>query len=91
MMKLAPGRSVEDIRIWLNPERARRADQAGDPAPTLESLGTGAGGIGAIAPSMQSFFETDFTPGEYAVFCMATAPDGRSHIEHGMIRQLSVR
>lgn len=91
VMKLAPGKTVEDIRIWLNPERARRADQAGKPAPTLEDLGTGAGGIGAIAPKMQSFFETDLTPGEYALFCMATAPDGRSHIEHGMIRQLSVR
>jgi hypothetical protein len=22
--------------------------------------------------------------------CMATAPDGRSHIEHGMIRQVTV-
>ena len=52
MMKLAPGKTVEDIQTWLNPERARRADQG--PAPTLESLGTLAGGIGAIAPKMQS-------------------------------------
>ena len=27
------------------------------------------------------------SPGEYALVRMATAPDGRSHIEHGMIRQ----
>ena len=90
LMKLAPGKTVEDIQAWLNPERARRADAAKNPPP-FESLGTGAGGIAAIAPGMQSFFETDFTPGDYAMLCMATAPDGRSHIEHGMIRQLTVK
>ncbi len=90
IMKLAPGKTVEDIRNWLNPERARRADQAGDAAPSLESLATLAGGIAVIAPKMQSFFETNITPGEYVFVCMTTAPDGRSHIEHGMIRQVSV-
>ena len=91
VMRLAPGKTIDDVRTWLNPERVRRADHAGDPAPSLASLGTGAGGAAAIAPGMQSFFEANFTPGEYALFCMATAPDGRSHIEHGMIRQVSVR
>jgi hypothetical protein len=90
LMKLAPGKTAEDVATWLNPERARRADPAGEPAPSLASLGTGAGGIGAIAPGMESFFEADFTPGAYVLVCMATAPDGRSHIEHGMIRQISV-
>lgn len=91
LMKLAPGRTVKDIEAGLNPERARRADQATNPPPPFESLGTGAGGIAVIAPGMQSFFETNLTPGEYAMVCMTTAPDGRSHIEHGMIRQMSVR
>ena len=91
VMKLAPGKTVKDVQTLLNPERARRPDQAGEPAPSLASLGTLAGGIAAIAPGMQSFFEANFTPGDYALFCMATAPDGRSHIEHGMIRQVSVR
>jgi hypothetical protein len=75
----------------MNPERARRTGQAGEPPPPLESLMTGAGGIAAIAPGMEAFFETGITPGEYVLVCMATAPDGRSHIEHGMIRQISVR
>jgi hypothetical protein len=75
----------------LNPERARRTDQASGPAPSIETLaspGSG-GGIAAIAPKMESFIEANVTPGEYALFCMATAPDGRSHMEHGMIRQIS--
>jgi len=90
LMKLAPGKSVEDVRTWLNPERARRSDRVEQPAPSLESLGALAGGIAAIAPGMESFFEADLTPGEYALFCMVTAPDGRSHIEHGMTRQFRV-
>jgi hypothetical protein len=39
---------------------------------------------------MESFFEAEFTPGEYVLVCMATAPDGRSHMEHGMIQQVRV-
>lgn len=91
LMKLAPGRTIADIETWLNPERARRDDKPAAPPPSLESLGTGAGGIAAIHPGMEAFFEADFTPGEYVMVCMATAPDGRSHIEHGMIRQISVQ
>lgn len=29
LLKLAPGKTVEDVRIWLNPERARRTEQRG--------------------------------------------------------------
>jgi hypothetical protein len=90
LMKLAPGVTAEDVQGAMNPERARRDAPAGEPPPSFESLGVGAGGIAAIAPAMASFFEADFTPGEYVLLCMATAPDGRSHIEHGMIRQVSV-
>ena len=89
--KLAPGKTMEDVQLALNPERARRPDEAGQPVPPLESLGSGAGGIAAIKPGMEVFFEANLTPGEYVLTCMATAPDGRSHIEHGMIRQVSVR
>ena len=76
---------------FMNPERARRPGQTAEPPPPFESMATGAGGIAAIAPGMQTFFDANITPGEYLLLCMATAPDGRSHIEHGMMRQLSVR
>ena len=90
MIKLQPGKTIEDVQAALNPERARRPDQG--PAPSFESIADiGGGGIGAIAPKMESYFDTNLTPGEYALFCMATAPDGKSHMEHGMIRAISVR
>jgi hypothetical protein len=88
LMKLVPGRTLDDVRVYLNPERARR-DDAGPPPP-LETIGSPAGGIAAIAPGMHAYFETNLTPGEYVLICMVTAADGRSHIEHGMIRQLTV-
>ena len=91
LMKLAPGRTIDDIQTWLNPERARRDAPSGEPPPSFESLVTGLGGIAVIRPTMEVFFDADLTPGDYALVCMTTAPDGRSHIEHGMIRQISVR
>ena len=90
MMKLAPGKTVADLMSAMNPERARRPGQAAEPPPPLESLMTGAGGIAAIAPGMESFFEANLSPGEYVLLCMATAPDGRSHIEHGMVKQIRI-
>lgn len=89
LMKLVPGRTIDDVRAWLNPERARRTDDAGEPPP-LESIGIPAGGIAAIGAGMHAYFEADLTPGDYVILCMVTAPDGRSHIEHGMIRQLTI-
>lgn len=91
VFRLAPGKTVEDVRRLLNPERARRTEQQDDQELSLESLVSGVGGIAAIAPGMKVFFEVALTPGEHVLACMATAPDGRSHIEHGMIQQVTVR
>lgn len=91
VFKLAPGKTLGDVQRSLNPERARRPDQRDAEPPSLESLGTPVGGIAAIAPGMEVFFDVELTSGEYVLVCMATAPDGRSHLEHGMIQQQSVR
>ena len=88
VMKLAPGITIENIRAWLNPERARRDDTKAP--PPIESMGSPIGGVAAMSPGMSAYLQMNLTPGEYAVFCMVTAPDGRSHIEHGMIQQLKV-
>ncbi len=91
MMKLAPGKTLDEVRRFLNPERARRPDEASQPQPTFESfVAKGGGGIAAIAPGMKVFFAGDLPPGDYVLACMATAPDGRSHIEHGMIQQIHI-
>lgn len=91
LMKLAPGRTAEDLAMWLNPEQARRDEPAAAPPGSMRDLGMLAGGVAALGPGMEAFVEVELGTGEYALLCMATAPDGRSHIEHGMIRQVSVR
>jgi hypothetical protein len=50
-----------------------------------------AGSVAVIASGMEAFFEADLTTGEYILICFAIADDGRTHIEHGMIQQVSVR
>lgn len=91
VFKLAHGKTAEDMRRSLDPESARRPGQRDEQEVSLESLGTPVGGIAAIAPGMDVFFDMELSPGEYVLACMATAPDGRSHIEHGMILQQSVQ
>jgi hypothetical protein len=90
LMKLVEGKTIDDIRRWMNPEQARRSDRPAEPPPPLESLGIPAGGIAAIASGYEVFMDLDLTPGDYVAVCMATAPDGRSHIEHGMIQQFRI-
>jgi hypothetical protein len=90
MMKLAPGETLEDVRAFMNPEAARRPGAPPLPPQPPKSLENGTGGIAAIASGMHVFFEADLTPGDYILICMATAPDGRAHIEHGMIRQIRI-
>jgi hypothetical protein len=91
MMKLAPGITLDDVSRTMNPEGVRRAGGEATPTMPFESLGVPAGGIAAIHPGMEAFFTTTLTEGDYILLCMATAPDGRSHIEHGMIQLVRVR
>lgn len=91
LLRLAPGVTIEDVRRTMNPERARRSDEAATPPMSIASLGTLVGGVAAMRSGMEVFFRADLTPGEYVLLCMATAPDGRSHIEHGMLQMVHVQ
>jgi hypothetical protein len=77
LVRLEDGKSTDDLLVWL---------QAPDGPPPF-TLG---GGVAVLAAGMEAFFDVDLTPGEYALVCMATAQDGRTHIEHGMVQQVSV-
>lgn len=77
LLKLATGRTMEDFQAWMqNPQGPPPASLAGSVAP--------------IAPGHEAFFDAELTPGEYLLVCFSTAPDGRTHIEHGMIQQARV-
>lgn len=77
MVKLEAGMTARDVASWL---------RTGNGPPPF----TSAGGVAVLAPKMEAYFDTDLAPGDYALFCMATAQDGRTHIEHGMMQQIRV-
>lgn len=80
VVKLLAGKSIEDVRAWArNPSESVPFD-----------MRSGTAGITSLAPDTEGFFELDLAPGDYALFCLVTARDGRSHVDHGMIRHIRV-
>ena len=77
LAKLAPGKTLKDFETWLN--------NFDGPPPA-----TSVGGLSSLAADTDAYFEADLTPGEYVLFCLVTAPDGRPHIAHGMIQHFSI-
>jgi hypothetical protein len=80
LMKLAPGKSVDDMRTYLE------ARDFQVPGPLSESLG----GIVIEAVGGVGYFEAELTPGEHVLFCTLAARDGRPHWQHGMLQQVRV-
>lgn len=91
ILKLAQGITLDDVSRTMNPEAARRTGSSAQPPVPFENLGTLVGGVAVIHSGMEVFFSVTLTPGDYALLCMTTAGDGRSHIEHGMIQLMTVK
>lgn len=78
VVRLAPGKSAADVLGWF---KRREGPPPGEPI----------GGVTAIAPGLVNFVTAEFARGEYALFCFVPdAKDGRSHVAHGMVRQIRV-
>jgi plastocyanin len=77
IVRLDPGKKLEDFLAWAK-------DFHGPPP------GTVVGGINSLAPGVAGYFEVDLIPGEYVLLCFVTAPDGRPHVDHGMIQGITV-
>lgn len=56
------------------------------PLPRMSGAAAQRPAGGASRPS----FEVELTPGEYLLVGFSTAPDGRAHMEHGMVQQVLV-
>ncbi len=78
LVKLGPGVTVGDVLAWEQDMES--------PPPDVETPG----GINALATGVVAYFEAELTPGDYVLLCFVTAPDGRTHVEHGMIQQIRV-
>ena len=49
-----------------------------------------AGGTVAIQAGSHSYLDLNLAPGTYAVLCFIPAPDGKEHVDHGMIKQITI-
>ncbi len=50
------------------------------------------GGTTFLSRGASNDVTADFKPGEYALLCMVPdAGDGKPHVAHGMVRQITVR
>jgi hypothetical protein len=77
LLKLEPGKTMQDFEAWVR-------NLQGPPPASL------VGGVASFVANTDAYFEVDLTPGDYVLLCLVTAPDGRSHAEHGMIQHIRV-
>ena len=76
--KLNPGKSAMDLAQW--------AEKLEGPPP----IGT-AGGVTPMEKGRYAYITLNLEPGRYALLCFAPdAKDGKPHIAHGMIREITV-
>ena len=76
---LAPGKTAKDLAKWVG-------EQKGPPP------GTPIGGISGMSKGDVAYLPVDLEPGEYGLFCfLPDAKDGSMHVEHGMIKQITVK
>ena len=78
LARLDSGATAQQLVTWI------RSGMRGRP-PAYP-----AGGTVAIQPGGHAFIDMDLAPGTYAVLCLLPAPDGKEHVDHGMIKQITV-
>ena len=77
--RLAPGKTAAELLAWI--------EKMEGPPPALPL-----GGTTVIAKGGENLVVLDVTPGEYALLCFVPdAKDGKPHVAHGMIKQISVK
>jgi uncharacterized cupredoxin-like copper-binding protein len=80
LLRLAPGKTVKDFGAW-----ATTGGMKGPP-PALPL-----GGVAVIGQGDSGVFTADLTPGDYGMICFVPdAKDGKPHLMHGMIKQITV-
>jgi len=78
IVRLAPGKTMQDVAAFF-------AKPNGPPPVSF------IGGVAGVIPSVNSYMDADFTPGNYVMFCvLSDAKDGKPHVEHGMVKEFKV-
>lgn len=78
IVRLAPGKTAEDVAAWM------RDPQGPPPVSAI-------GGVAGMDSGMSNTFEVDLEPGKYLLLCFVPdAGDGKPHLAHGMIREITI-
>jgi hypothetical protein len=79
MLQLAPGKTAQDFAVW--------AEKMQGPPP-----GKPVGGISGMSKGDVVYLPVDLAPGEYGLYCfLPDHKDGKPHIAHGMMQQITVK
>lgn len=79
LVQLAPGKTVKEVLDWLGKPEG--------PPP-----GKAIGGVAGMEPGMTEYFTANFTPGKYGLICfLPDTRDGKPHLAHGMVQEITVR
>lgn len=78
MVKLPPNVPATALLEWM------AAGMKGQP-PVIP-----AGGIVALTKGQENSLTVDLEPGNYGLYCFFPAPDGKEHVQHGMLKQITV-
>ncbi len=79
LVQLAPGKTVKEVLDWI---------QKPDGPPPGKAMG----GVAGMEPGMTEYFTATFTPGKYGLICfLPDAKDGKPHLAHGMVQEITVR
>ncbi len=88
LTKLEQGKTVSDFRdSVMAGMAAAKAGRPRSPRPTWMQM---VGGAGMPAPGSESNVTLLLEPGDYVAVCGLPAPDGTSHLAHGMFKAFSV-
>lgn len=82
--QMAPGKKVEDMMAFI--EGLEKGKVTGPPPGMPYS------GVSFMSPGNVNYITFDVQPGEYGQMCMVPdAKDGKPHVAHGMVSQISVK
>ncbi|MEP7176741.1 MAG: hypothetical protein ABI860_09335 [Gemmatimonadales bacterium] len=80
LLRLAPGKSVKDFATWAT------AGGMQGPPPAMPM-----GGVAVMDRNERGVFSVDLGPGNYGLICFVPdAKDGKLHLQHGMMKQITV-
>ncbi|MFL5481635.1 MAG: hypothetical protein ACJ8AK_05555 [Gemmatimonadaceae bacterium] len=79
LIHLAAGKTVKEFLDWIG--------KPDGPPP-----GKAIGGVAGMEPGMTEYFTANFTPGKYGLICfLPDVNDGKAHLAHGMVKEITVK